>query len=222
MKTSRYLQLSKKERSGAMTAAEQGELQELSDGFRQLFEKENCGTLTAAENQELRELSDALASNHFYTCRLCGGAFTTVDHRRTGGRCPNCDIQIHVFSSDITGHFDDEIDDSLDPQQLMGEFCVWYLAAGTVPCFKCGTVYPKNYTCCPRLLQVAIDATNSGRETTRDAAIRFIDAHSEVLLNSLRGRFRSLYSKEDLENLRKVSGMLNCGMELLEAVEETG
>lgn len=169
--------------------------------------KHKSGTLTDAESEELEVLT-----RWYHTCPVCGGAFYTLAESAAGDCCPQCDTPLRCHAFDRTGHRDCEIDDSIDPYEHLGVFCVAYTSPATRCCCLCGTVYPKNYSCCPSLLGTAIRFHRSGTTARRQAAIDFVDEHSESLVNSLRGRFGDRLDKRDRKHLvKRMVPLLSCG-----------
>ena len=185
--------------------------------FRHLTKNRDAGTISDDEAKELETCLDDWAAKQFKSCPVCRGAFTTIDLRRTQDRCPNCDTQLYLVQADIVGHGDWEIDTSIEPQSKFGVFSAGYIAAGTAACF-CGEVYPKNYSACPGLIIHAIAMTESKRTTSPELAVRFIDAHSTTLLNSLRGEFATKFNRRSRKILNRIATKLKCCEELLDAL----
>jgi len=165
----------------------------MADGrAAQLLSKWEAGAITAAEERELETLYPVC-----HQCPICGGSFRSTEYDTNGGRCSQCDTELQVFSSDQVGHDFHEIIPSIAPTEALGAFCVVYVPTCVNWCAKCGTRYPKTYTCCPGLIEAAVRLHQKHRAEHGDAAITFFDTHAATLCNMLRGTFNF-----DLRTLR--------------------
>ena len=154
------------------------------DRATQLARKWEAGTITAAEERELEWFNPVC-----YGCPVCGGSFRSTEHETNGGRCSQCDTELHQFSSDRPGHEFHEIVPSIPSQDVFGTICVVYMPTCVNWCALCGTKYPKAYTCCPGLIETAVRLHQELRAKHGAAAIAFIDTHATTLCNMLRGSF---------------------------------
>ncbi len=162
------------------------------------------GTLTVSEEAQLRELLRERLRDTYETCPACGGAFSAVLRLDSPLHCPVCEVQLVGWSADLVGHHVDEIDPTLPKPQLFGEFVVGYSFPGVVPCLQCGMLYPKRYSCCPRLFGLAAGYFGGGI-AERTAAAAFINLHAETLLNVLRSSFQSLLDRKHRQLLRQIA-----------------
>ena len=182
--------------------------------FRSLIQKSKDGTLSNTECVQLREILREQARNTFEICPACGGAFSAANRLDKPIHCPLCEMPLVCWSSDLAGHHADEIDPSLAKSQFLGEFATGYSFPGVVPCLQCGTLFPKGYSCCPRLLCEAADYFAGGGVAERTAAVTFINAHTETLLNVLRCRFVDLFTPRQIGVLDQVAPFAERGLEL--------
>ncbi|MEK6257448.1 MAG: hypothetical protein AABP62_02415 [Planctomycetota bacterium] len=182
--------------------------------FRTLMKKQIDGTLTDGEDVQLREMLRQWSRDRFDICPACGGAFSLEIRMNDCVHCPLCETQLLPWSSDICGHHDDEIDPALPESEFLGEFTAGYSFPGVIACLQCGILYPKAYTCCPRLFSVAIQYSGSGAERERMAAVRFIDLHSETFLNVLRSKFRTELDHRHIELLQQIVPFAKRGLEI--------
>jgi hypothetical protein len=179
--------------------------------LRQLIQKEIDGTLTDAERDELEMIVREWSRHNYEECPACGGAFTSDVLLKGEVRCPQCDTLLKHFSSDMPGHDFAEIDVSLAPEGRLGVFTVGYTIPGTIPCLRCGVVFPKKYTCCPKLFTTAVELHYDGTDSQRRIVLQFMDSHAETLLNSLRGRFVECFRPEVRNRLSELAPQLICG-----------
>ena len=182
--------------------------------FRELLQKETAGTISDAEQLELKNIFDQHLAKTFETCPACAGSFSSLQLKQAKNRCPNCDTQLKRFTGESVGHDFHEIDETIEPRSLMGEFWADWAVSGTIICPLCAIVYPYKYTCCPTLLVYAIILIKTGSPENRSAAITFIDDHSSVLLNSLRGGFASKFDEGNRKILARIAPELGCCGEL--------
>ena len=182
--------------------------------YKELYEKQSSGAISDAENLEFEGMRDQRLAAIFETCPACAGAFSSLQIRQTNKRCPNCDTQLKFFTGASVGHDFHEIDKTIKPRGMMGEFWAGWAVLGTIRCALCATVYPHKYTCCPRLLVYALLLIETGSSKNRSAAIKFIDDHSSVLVNSLRGGFASKFDEGHREILAQIAPELGCCGEL--------
>jgi hypothetical protein len=186
--------------------------------FRELLHKECEHTLTPEEAAEFAALLDdfkAKARPLYIACPVCNGGVTySPRERATPWLCGQCGALLQEDASDITMHDWHEIDPTIEPMQLLGAFSLLVAGPGTVPCLRCGTAYPKNYSCCPELFLSALELFHSEMPSRRQAALDFLDTHSATLLNSLRGGFAKLFERHHCLSLRAAANKLSCGREL--------
>lgn len=156
----------------------------MDDRAAQLARKYEAGTMSEAEEREFESLYPLC-----HACTVCGGSFRASEYETNGGRCSQCDTELHPFASDRTSHGFHEICPSIPPETTFGSFCVVFLPTCVSWCETCGTKYPKAYTCCPGLLETAIRLHQQHRVRHGDAAVAFLDTHAETLCNMLRGTF---------------------------------
>ncbi len=146
--------------------------------------KYEAGTISADEEREFESLYPWC-----HTCPVCGGSFRSSEYKTNGGRCSQCDTELHPFASDRTSHEFHEICPSIPHEVTFGSFCVVFLPACVNWCDICGTRYPRTYTCCPGLLETAVRLHQQHRARHGDAAVAFLDTHAETLCNMIRGSF---------------------------------
>lgn len=182
--------------------------------FRSLIQKSADGTLSDTERVQLREMLRQHVRDTFEICPACGGAISAANRLDTPIHCPLCDVPLVCWSSDLSGHRADEIDPSLAESQRLGEFATGYSFPGVVSCLQCGTLYPKGYSCCPKLFCEAADYFASGDAVERTAVVSFINAHADTLLNVLRSRFLGLFTPRQIEVLDEVAPLAERGLEL--------
>ena len=187
--------------------------------FRTLMKKSIDGTLTDGEDVQLRGMLRQWSRDRFDICPACGGAFSLEICMSDRIQCPLCETQLQPWSSDTCGHRDDEIDPALPESEYLGEFTAGYSFPGVTACLRCGILYPKSYTCCPRLFSVAIQYSGSGAERERMAAVRFIDLHAETFLNVLRSRFRTQLDHRDIALLQQIVPFAKRGLEIGKVAE---
>ena len=188
------------------------------DRFQELNSKQIAGTITDAEHAEFQAILHAHAKTRFSTCPACKGAFSPALTARSV--CPQCETSLTHFAADLSGHKPPEIDSTIEPMQSLGVFCEGYALPGTVPCVQCGTTYPKNYECCPRLFLTALEMITSGDQSNRQVALQFLDSNSATLLNALRGGFSVQFEKPHRKQLKKLATELTCGNELRDVLED--
>lgn len=175
----------------------------------QLARKWKAGTITAAEEREFESLYPVC-----HSCPVCGGSFASTQYEKNGGRCSQCDTELHQFFSDCVCHEFHEIVPSIPAGVVFGEFCVVFLPTGVNWCTTCGTRYPQAYTCCPGLIETAVRLHQQHSAKHGDAAIAFVDNHSVTLCNMLRGSFT--FEPVTLSYFKKqVLPWLNCKAELM-------
>ena len=188
------------------------------DRLRQLRKKKFTGTITDVETAEFEALFEAeveaRAKTRFETCPACNGAFSSLQIGQAKNRCPNCDTELQFFTGGTLGHDLHEIDETIEPRRMLGGIWSGWAVSGTIRCAHCSTVYPHKYTCCPQLLVGAIILIETGSPENRSAAIKFIDDHSSVLVNSLRGGFVSKFDEGHRKILARIAPELGCCGEL--------
>jgi len=168
-----------------------------------LFQREQAGTITAPEMAELQQLNDVRHKESFETCPVCSGAFSFFEVRDQFEdlHCPRCEIGLLRSSGDILPHLPHEVDPSVPAEHWLGEFSGWYYPVGCKSC-HCWILdrgyYPKHYSCCPGVIQLALKMATEPCHAT--AAAGFLYEHQATFVNSLRGEFFACY---DLELLRK-------------------
>ncbi len=192
--------------------------------FRLNYLTQRCieGNLAESERAELRETLRERFRSHFDICPACGGAFSTALRFDGPIHCPNCQVSLTCWSSDVSGHHTDEVDPSLPKMQLFGVFETGYSIPGVQPCLECGILYPRAYTCCPRLFCTAAEYFATG-DTQRAAAVLFVNNHCETLLNVLRSRFLELFTRQHLKLLNQFVPFAERGLEigsLLDSITE--
>ncbi len=143
------------------------------------------GTATLDERREYEALYPVCS-----ICSVCGGSFQSAEYTSNGGRCSQCGTELFRHSSDRVGHEFHDIVPSIPSDEALGVFCVAYLPAGVNWCEKCGLAFPRSYTCCPGVLNVAIRLHREQRKDHGQAALSYINEHSETLCNMLRGSFK--------------------------------
>jgi len=188
--------------------------------IRELNRKQSDATISDSESAELNAMLDALAKTMFDACPACRGAFSLAAAQENV--CPNCETKLIFFSTDLVGHQPSEVDSSIEVNQILGVFSSGYALPGTIPCLSCGIAVPKNYECCPALFLTALDLIESGSETETEAGIRFLDSHIATLVNSLRGGFADLFTKQYLLQIETLASDLQCGDELRRIIDERG
>ena len=186
--------------------------------FRELFAKERQGTIT---DTELQEIFNAKAKAMFETCPACSGSFSSFQIRQANNRCPNCENSLKFFTGGTLGHDFHEIDETIEPRGMLGGIWSGWAVSGTIRCAHCSTVYPHKYTCCPQLLVNATILIETGSPENRNAAIKFIDDNSSVLVNSLRGGFASMFEESHRKILERIAPELGCCGELEAVLENT-
>lgn len=182
--------------------------------FHSLLQKSKDGTLSDTECAALREILRERIRDTFEICPACGGAFSAAIQLDKPIHCPLCEVLLSCWSSDLPGHHADEIDPSVPMSQFLGEFTTGYSFPGVVPCLQCGTLYPKGYSCCPQLICEAADYFDGGGVAERTAAVSFINAHAETLLNVLRSRFLDLLTPRQIKALDQAAPFAARGIEL--------
>lgn len=154
------------------------------DRATQLSRKLEAAIITAAEERELESLYPTC-----HRCPLCGGSFRLTEYKVNGGRCSQCDTELHQFCSDCPGHAFHEIVPSIPSEEMFGAFCVVYLPTCVNWCAMCVKKYPRTYTCFPGLIETAVRLHQVHRAKHGSAAISFLDTHAATLCNMLRGTF---------------------------------
>jgi hypothetical protein len=162
----------------------------------------DCRRYVAMNNSEARDMKS------FETCPVCGGAFSFSEIRSQFANrnakhlhCPLCETGLLFSCGDILGHQRHEVDPSVPAEQWLGAYAAWYFPVGCEDC-NCLILgrgyYPKNYSCCPGVIQLALEMAADPCHTT--AVVTFLYKHRATFVNSLRGEFFASY---DLERLRR-------------------
>ena len=175
------------------------------DRYLELDQKATEERITPLESAELRAIERQLARNRFTTCPVCGCGIPDSDVQVDSFSCPNCHNSLSMFGADRLPHQPYEIHPALDGSQLLGEYVGQFIPAGCSGCF-CGEFYPSSYTCCPRLLALAVELSLIKSYAHANTILNFLNNNHETLINCLRGRFISLF---DLADLRHVSAKLD-------------
>jgi hypothetical protein len=150
----------------------------------QLATKWLDGTISEAEALELETLAPL-----YHQCPICNGAFLSSDFDSSGGRCSQCETPLVFRCIEIRGHQLNEIVESVPVEDVIGRLCLSFTAPGMNYCERCGTTYPKLYSCCPGLIDAAVRFHLCNEAKYGSQIIAFINSHSETMCNMLRGKF---------------------------------
>jgi hypothetical protein len=186
----------------------------------ELSRKLGDGTLTDEEIIDLKCIIRESFKGQYEECPACGGAFEKTLSLEEPLKCPQCENVLESFCGDIVPHCPSEIDDSLDPNEILGEFISGFMVSGTRFCVSCLLTYPKSYTCCPGLFSLALELHEFGTESERQKAIAFIDRNSATLTNALRGSFRKLFRPESIGRMFDLACQFQWSEELRGVLEE--
>lgn len=121
-------------------------------------------------------------------CPACG-AIIEYGVAQLQVSCPHCGNGLLVSSCDPARHGKQEIDPHYK-DLASGVFQLRLHPVGTRLCVQCGRVYPKSFSCCPNLMELAISMfslskTELGPRTKRRLRA-FVKTHLEVFVDYVR------------------------------------
>jgi hypothetical protein len=124
------------------------------------------------------------------TCPICN-ALITYDWSGLPVVCPFCQNPLSSGTTDPSFHHLGEIDRDVEGGGI-GEICTRIIPPGTKICVQCTQIYPKQFECCPKLIDLALAAfghpTSEWSPKTRDRIVDFLKGNPVVVENTIRLR----------------------------------
>lgn len=162
-------------------------------------------TLIESTLDELRNIAIRITRTE---CPVCSSYF----HALFGCReitCPFCGTKLVQDSVEVVGHDAREFDSFVPDAITGGEFHMTFVPEGMRYCGKCDAVIPKAYSCCPKLLVLAIKMYREYVKIGKQGRVLdCIQKHRETFLASLRSMIYPELNKKGKSALLEIGKVL--------------